>query len=128
MGAADQLVFVYGTLRRGASNHWRMEGAEFVASGTVKGTVFRIDWYPGLVLGGDAHVVGEVFAVPPDQLAALDEFEGVSAAENGNCEYRRVKTIVATDDAAIEAWVWEWLGPVDESCRISSGDWLAGDC
>ena len=127
MTGARKLVFVYGTLRRGASNHWRMDGAEFVAAGTVGGSIYRIDWYPGMVLGGGSRVMGEVFAVTPDQLAALDEFEGVSAAETDGCEYRRVKTVVATDGGAIEAWVWEWIGPVDQSKLVSSGDWLAAD-
>ena len=125
MTAARELVFVYGTLRRGASNHWRMAGAEFVAEGTVEGKIYRIDWYPGMVLGGGSHVMGEVFAVTPEQLAGLDEFEGVSAAETDGSEYRRVETVVATDGEAIEAWVWEWIGPVDGAKLVSSGDWLA---
>lgn len=127
MSGARELVFVYGTLRCGASNHWRMDGAESIAEGTVAGSIHRIEWYPGLVLGGDSRVVGEVFAVTPDHLAALDEFEGVSAAEIPGCEYRRVKTTVTTADGAIDAWVWEWIAPVDESKRIPSGDWLAAN-
>ena len=125
MSAARELVFVYGTLRRGASNSWRMDGAEFVADGTVDGRIYRIDWYPGLVLGGTSRVIGEVFAVTPEHLAALDEFEGVSAAENTGSEYRRVKAKVATAGWTIEAWAWEWIGPLDESKRVRSGDWLA---
>ena len=73
MDNSPQLVFVYGTLRRGGSNHFRMAGAEFVAQGTITGRMYRIDWYPGLVLddaGDEIH--GEVFSVTPDQLSALD--------------------------------------------------------
>jgi len=91
----------------------------------VGGDMHRIDWYPGVVLGGNGRVLGEIFAVSPDQLAALDEFEGVSAAEVPGSEYRRVKTAVLTDSGAVEAWIWEWIGPLDGRMRVESGDWVA---
>ena len=82
MEAAPQLVFVYGTLRRGGSNHFRMAGAQFVSLGSITGRIYRIDWYPGLVLdpAGD-EIYGEIYALDPEQLVALDIFEGVSAGE-----------------------------------------------
>ncbi len=127
MNAGREMVFVYGTLRRGASNHWRMDGAEFIASGTVAGGMHRIDWYPGVVLGGNGRVHGEVFAAGPERLAALDAFEGVGAGVPGS-EYRRVRTAVLTEKGEVEAWIWEWTGPVDGRMRVESGDWLeAGD-
>lgn len=121
----SELVFVYGTLRRGASNHWRMAGAEHVADGAIRARLYRIDWFPGLILDetGDP-VAGEVFACGPELLAALDVFEGVSADESMKSEYRRVKTTVRAADGELAAWVWEWLGPVDEAKRIRHGDWL----
>lgn len=125
MNGGRELVFVYGTLRRGASNHWRMDGAGFVASGTVTGVMYRIDWYPGVVLGGNQRVRGEIFDVGQDQLAALDAFEGVSAAEVAGSEYRRVKTAVLTDGGEIEAWIWEWIGPTDGARPVRDGDWLS---
>ncbi len=117
MNEDRELVFVYGTLRCGGSNHFRMAGAEFVESGVLRGRLYRIDWYPGLVLdaSGD-EVSGEVFSVDRKTLAALDEFEGH--------EYRRIQATVKTPyGVPIKAWMWEWLMPVDESQRISGGDW-----
>ena len=38
----SQLVFVYGTLRRGGSNHFRLAAAEFVSEATVKSHVMHI--------------------------------------------------------------------------------------
>jgi gamma-glutamylcyclotransferase (GGCT)/AIG2-like uncharacterized protein YtfP len=112
-------VFVYGTLRRGGSNHFRMEKAEFVTAGTVNGRLYQIDWYPGLVLDATADaVIGEIYQVPPAVLEELDRFEGA--------EYRRLQTPVRLPDGeTVSAWIWEWLGPVDESRRITSGDWLS---
>lgn len=112
------LVFVYGTLRQGGSNHFRMAGAEFVESGSLRGRLYRIDWYPGLVVdsAGD-EISGEIYAVNPENLALLDEFEGH--------EYRRIRATVRTPyGVPMQAWIWEWLMPVDEGQRITGGDWL----
>ena len=126
MDTAVQRVFVYGTLRRGGSNHFRMAGAEFISCGTIAGRMYRIDWYPGLVLdpaGDEVH--GEVYVVGPDLLSVLDIFEGGSVGEVEGSEYRRVETTVMKQDSqTLSAWVWEWRGPVDESQRVSGGNWL----
>ena len=116
-------VFVYGTLRRGGSNHFRMAGGLFLGEATVRGRLYKIDWYPGLVLdpAGDP-IPGEIFEVGAEQLAALDEFEGVSATEVEGSEYRRVETIAQRQEGPMSVWVWEWIGPVDEANR--TGDWL----
>lgn len=119
-------VFVYGTLRRGGSNHFRMAGAEFLCAGSVLGRLYQIDWFPGLILDATGDpITGEVFEVGGDLLAALDAFEGV-AADESQSEYRRVTATVRIEDGAepLDADVWEWLGEVDESQRMKGGDWL----
>ena len=121
----SELVFVYGTLRRGGSNAIRMDGAEFVGPATVGGALYRISWYPGLVLDGDGRVTGEIYRVGAEQLRALDEFEGLAAGEIEGSEYRRVRVEAdAGDDEVVEVWVYEWKGAFDEDERIQSGDWL----
>ena len=123
-----ELVFVYGTLRRGGSNAFRMDGAEFVGPATVGGALYRISWYPGLVLDGEGRVTGEVYRVGLELLRALDEFEGLAAGEIEGSEYRRVRVEADLgDDEELEVWVYEWKGAFDEDERIQSGDWLAGD-
>ncbi len=117
-----EMVFVYGTLRRRGSNDFRMADSRFVAEGKVRGKLYRIDWYPGIVVDENAGpVVGEIFMANAETIAALDEFEGI--------EYRRVKIAVEWVDAGesftAEAWIWEWLGETREDQRIASGDWLA---
>src|SRR6478736_523067 len=126
MEPSSQLVFVYGTLRRGGSNHFRLAGAEFITAGTITGRMYRIDWYPGLVLddaGDEIH--GEVYAVDAGLLSELDVFEGLSAGEIEGSEYRRVPTtVVCKDSSTLTAWVWEWLGITAENQRVADGDWL----
>lgn len=117
-----EMVFVYGTLRRGGSNDFRMANARFVAEGEVRGRLYRIDWYPGFVADENAGpVVGDIFMVDAETIAPLDEFEGSA--------YRRVKIEVEVRDEAgavskEQAWIWEWLGATSESQRIAGGDWL----
>lgn len=121
MESPREMVFVYGTLRRGGSNHFRMAGAEFVAAATVRGRLYQIDWYPGLVLDDTADdVTGEIYLVSGILLESLDDFEGG--------EYRRVLTLAQCGGghpSLPSAWIWEWLGPCDEKNRIINGDWLA---
>lgn len=129
MQPVSQSVFVYGTLRRGGSNHFRMTGADFISAGTITGRMYRIDWYPGLVLdesGDEIH--GEVYAIDSELLSALDVFEGLSAGEVQGSEYRRIETtVVCQDSRTMTAWVWEWLGIVNESQRLADGDWLKNE-
>jgi gamma-glutamylcyclotransferase (GGCT)/AIG2-like uncharacterized protein YtfP len=120
------LVFVYGTLRREGSNHFRMERGRFVGQARVRGRLYRIDWYPGLVLdSGGGWIHGELFAVDAGLLAALDAFEGIAAGEDSGSEYRRIQVVADSDSGAVSAWAWEWVGAVDETRRLPGGDWIA---
>jgi gamma-glutamylcyclotransferase (GGCT)/AIG2-like uncharacterized protein YtfP len=119
-------VFVYGTLRSGASNAWRMAGGKLLGNGSVRGRLYRVSWYPALVLDETAgSVCGEVHEVTPEMLEALDLFEGISATDHSG-EYRRVPAKVTTADGeTISAWVWEWVADVTALEAIAHGDWLA---
>ena len=124
-------VFVYGTLRRGGSNAFRMEGAEFVGAGEVSGELVAISWYPGLIPGRAGRwVTGDVFEVSPEHLRRLDENEGLAAGEVEGSEYRRIRMKVyaaGLQTSFGEAWVWQWIGPVDRNRIIRSGDWMDVD-
>lgn len=120
-----EAVFVYGTLRQGGSNHFRMDGSEFFGSGTILGTIYRIDWYPALVCGGSEQVKGEFYRVRPEHLRALDVFEGILPDSEEPREYRRVKVEVTLATGTKEsAWVWEWIGSLDGMEPLEGGDWL----
>jgi gamma-glutamylcyclotransferase (GGCT)/AIG2-like uncharacterized protein YtfP len=76
------LVFVYGTLKRGGSNHAGLAGQVFLGEAHT-GPGFRLyalDDYPGMVAVPDDRggVSGEVWSVTPECLARLDELEGLA--------------------------------------------------
>lgn len=120
-----EAVFVYGTLRKGGSNHFRMKGADFMGEGIIAGTIHKIDWYPALVCGGAGKVKGELYRVCGEHLRALDVFEGILPDADEPREYRRVKVEVTLETCAKEnAWVWEWIGGLENSVPLEVGDWL----
>ncbi len=127
-GEGCDLVFVYGPLRRGASQELRIEGAAFVATGEVSGRLLRVMDFPGLVPGGlSKWVPGEVFDVSAECLAQLDEFHRLQAAGLANGGFQRIQVEVHPVGSAGMvriAWTWQWTGPVDKRDIIPSGDWL----
>jgi gamma-glutamylcyclotransferase (GGCT)/AIG2-like uncharacterized protein YtfP len=118
-------VFVYGALRKGALHAWRMKKANFVGEASVRGTLARIDWYPGLVLAGDTLVKGEVYEVDEKTLQELDEFEGIGIEDTRNDEYKRVRaTVKLNDGGEIECSIYEWQLGVANYEVVANGDWL----
>lgn len=74
-------IFVYGTLKRGGTNHHYLSGQEFVAKArTIAGyTLYQPADYPGLVSESDdtAGVEGEIWHVTSGCLQKLDALEGI---------------------------------------------------
>ena len=77
-----QLIFVYGTLKRGGENHHHFAGQTFIdVARTAPGyRLFELGGFPGMVehaVDRDG-VVGEVWSVDAQCLRRLDELEGVA--------------------------------------------------
>ncbi|MEN8783653.1 MAG: gamma-glutamylcyclotransferase family protein [Akkermansiaceae bacterium] len=121
----SDLLFVYGALRKGASNDWRMKDAKWLGAANVQGTLVRIDWYPGLVLKGETHVKGEVYQIGPELLKELDEFEGTGLEDDRNGEYHRIRAEVSLGGKPTTVWIYEWLKGVGDYEVVESGDWLS---
>jgi gamma-glutamylcyclotransferase (GGCT)/AIG2-like uncharacterized protein YtfP len=77
-----RLLFVYGTLKRGGSNHGWLEGQVFLGEARTEPgvTLYSLGEYPGLVAdpADREGVTGELWAVDDAALARLDRFEGVA--------------------------------------------------
>ncbi len=122
---ASRHVFVYGTLRRGEMNDInRLSPApRFIGTSAAHGTLYDLGPYPGLQLGGDALVVGEVYEITAELEAVLDEIEEVFPQQTG--EYARRRVTVRVESEEIECLVYE-IHPtrVAGKAVIPSGDWL----
>ncbi|MBS0631248.1 MAG: gamma-glutamylcyclotransferase [Verrucomicrobia bacterium] len=104
------LVFVYGTLKRGGSNHGFLMGECFLGHArTVPGyTLYTLDGYPGMVPDASAEgVLGELWSVDAKCLAALDDLEGVS--EN---LYRRAPIQLEAPFATVAAETYLYARPI----------------
>ena len=125
--APPRHVFVYGTLRRGGRNDInRLRPAPgYVGMGEVRGVLYHLDWYPGLVLGGEeaVTVVGEVYRIAPELEAVLDGIEKV--APGADSEYLKREIAIAVDGRAIACLVYE-INPLHVRGRqpIGHGDWI----
>ena len=118
-------VFVYGTLRLGGSNDiTRLQPApRFVGPAQVAGVMYHLGAYPGLLLGGDRWVVGEVYAIEPALEAVLDEIEDLGATPSD--EYVKREIVVDVGGQGVPCLVYE-INPryVVSAPRIAGGDWL----
>lgn len=73
-----QLVFVYGTLKKGQGNHGLLRDANFIGRGhTMKPNyqMYSLGPFPGVVLG-DREIYGEVYMVDSKAMSRLDHLEG----------------------------------------------------
>jgi gamma-glutamylcyclotransferase (GGCT)/AIG2-like uncharacterized protein YtfP len=123
---AIEKVFVYGTLRRGASNYHRLVDSRWCGRATLRGRLYRVSWYPGLVPDEGAEpILGDLLEVKADMLPALDAFEGLPPGSLCGPEYeRRRLEIDLLKGGRTEAWVWVWRAPTDHLVEVPSGDWL----
>lgn len=118
-------VFVYGTLRRGGSNDiTRLRPApRFVGAAQVAGVLYHLGAYPGVLLGGDQWVMGEVYAIEPALEAVLDAIEGV--VDQPGDEYIRREVAVRVEGQLLTCLVYE-INPLYARAApvIPQGDWL----
>lgn len=117
-GRMQSTIFVYGTLKRGHSNHRLLEGAEFIG----------VDQAPGVVYGGNRFVpvaqpceeerwiIGEVYRVDAETLKRLDRLEGHPHA------YTRTPVKLRS---GLDAEIYYWLGEIVSwnVQPIASGEW-----
>jgi gamma-glutamylcyclotransferase (GGCT)/AIG2-like uncharacterized protein YtfP len=81
---------------------------------TVNGKMYWVNsFYPGVILGGDDLVHGDIYLIDSNRLDALDEFEGE--------EYHRKKIITKSGK---ECWIYEYILPITGFKQITSGDWF----
>jgi gamma-glutamylcyclotransferase (GGCT)/AIG2-like uncharacterized protein YtfP/broad specificity phosphatase PhoE len=117
------LVFVYGSLRRGAARAMsiRFPNSKFIAAAKVSGSLYDLGAYPGLLLNeSNSLVVGEAYEVDDETLTQLDDFEASS-------KYRRQQVEISFDDQRITGWTYipeSDSESYSQRTLITSGDWL----
>lgn len=87
----DIFVFVYGTLKRGGSNHRYLdvEGSEFIEEATIAAGAFKLlsinNQYPALVFDKDGpEIHGELYKVTRLVLNTINILEGYNETRENN--------------------------------------------
>lgn len=123
-GAARH-VFVYGTLRRGGINDINRlhPSPRFLGAAQVRGELYHLGAYPGMTLGGDAWVQGEVYAIDPALEPVLDEIEDLGSHPTD--EYVKREIPVTVDGQTLPCLVYE-INPryAIAALRVNGGDWM----
>lgn len=123
-------VFVYGTLRSacetGAHKQY-LRGADFISPAKIRGQLFMVDYYPGLVLSETEHwAIGEIYLLEDEaQLHDLDVYEGCAKKSPQPHEYeRRMTQVVLTSGEQMTVWAYVYQQETHDLPVISSGDFL----
>ncbi|RYZ17557.1 MAG: gamma-glutamylcyclotransferase [Myxococcaceae bacterium] len=71
-------IFVYGTLLAGESNHRLLRTARLLGRARTEAawTMVSLGGFPGVHVGGETSIAGEVYEVDTATLAELDRLEG----------------------------------------------------
>ncbi|GAB5442889.1 MAG: gamma-glutamylcyclotransferase [Fuerstiella sp.] len=101
-----QLIFVYGSLKRGYELHRYLQWEQFQGEAHTEPAYRLVDCgsYPGLLSAKDGHAIhGEVYLVSDETLQVLDEVEGVEEDL-----YRRaaVRLQPPFDQQDVQAWFY----------------------
>lgn len=118
--AETHYVAVYGTLKRGHSNHRLLGRARFLGTDHLRSIVlFDLGPYPGARRKPSQGVLVEVYEVHNNGLARLDELEGYNpkAPEWGQYTRQRLSTHHG------DAWVYLYNKSVRGCRRITRGSW-----
>lgn len=123
-------VFVYGTLRSacqtGAHKQY-LRGADFISPAKIRGQLYMVDYYPGLVLSETENwAIGEIYLLEDEaQLHDLDVYEGCAKKSPQPHEYeRRMTQVVLTSGEEMAAWVYVYQQETQHLPIINSGDFL----
>lgn len=113
------LVFVYGTLLAGESNHRHLARARMVAEARTQPafTLHHLGAFPGLVAGGGHAVVGEVYEVDEVTLAILDRLED-------HPRFYQRTSIVLENGATVETYLLT-SAQVEGCPIITAANWRA---
>ena len=98
--SAVRHVFVYGTLRQGEERDINrlLPAPRRRGPAHVRGVLYDLGAYPGVVLGEPGWIQGEVYEISPVLERLLDEIEEVWPQQSG--EYCKREMLVRLDAAA----------------------------
>jgi len=121
-------VFVYGTLKKGFSNHGRIFGGYDIkiTPAWTYGKLYDLGWYPAMTIGNE-KVYGQLIEFEnPEILRRVDYLEGYKGKNHPDNYYERCMVDVFVGGAVVKAWVYflslEQVKRYDGN-RLTTGIW-----
>ncbi|MBM7094536.1 gamma-glutamylcyclotransferase [Bacillus sp. H-16] len=120
----ERLLFVYGTLRKGALNAHYLDNVNCVHEQSwIEGTLFDTgSGYPAFVQRGNGRVYGELYEIPDRLWADIHYLEGYDGSEGSL--FKPVTVSVTTDTVQKEAVVYVSGRESLLKTEIPEGDWM----
>jgi gamma-glutamylcyclotransferase (GGCT)/AIG2-like uncharacterized protein YtfP len=132
---SPDLVFVYGSLKRGFRNHRLLAGSRLVGSGLTEPRyrLINLGPYPALIEASwlptadePLSITGELYRIDGPTLAELDRLEDEGAM------YRRIVAPITTLEggacdqriSTVEAWTYLWLRSPTEYPLWPTATWV----
>ena len=122
MDKNKHLVGVYGSLRRGQSNHhYYLSESDYKGTFTTEPeyTLHSLSWYPGLKQNGNHSVVMEVYEVDEKTLETLNRLEGYRPGEKVSF-YDRIEINTPWG----KAFTYIYVNELSKDSIVESGDWV----
>ncbi len=124
--SSGNLLFVYGTLKRGGEFHSELtERAHFVGAAKIQGKLFRIqgESYPGAIQTDSMEYIhGELYELAePEMLAKIDDLE---ECDRGLFTRKLVDAWIGKKK--VKAWAYFYAKPTQKTSQIVSGHFPVG--
>ncbi len=119
-------VFVYGTLKVGGRFAKRFDSVRTsTKKGIIKGTLYDLGSFPGVKLGADTEVIGEVhtYTNAKEVEASLDRIEGFFKEDHPHNLYNKRLVQVTTDDGIETCLMYEFAKDAKKFTKIEEGIW-----
>ena len=110
------VVFVYGTLMRGGSNHYLLGNGQYLGEARADNYCLYdvTESFPGVLHHCGKSVLGEVYSVDQPTFEDLDELES-----NGYLYQREQIGVTLTEsEEIVTAWIYVWLSPVNPELEV----------
>ncbi|MEM1123934.1 MAG: gamma-glutamylcyclotransferase family protein [Bacteroidota bacterium] len=124
-------LFVYGSLMSGITSPiatYLKENSRFIGEGWVKGRLYDMGNYPGLVTDESTNtkVIGHIFQLddPNEMLPNLDHYECIGSDFSEPHQYRRETISVKTANQTFSCWAYLYNWDTQNLALIESGNYL----
>lgn len=133
MNSADNLLFAYGSLRRGSGHPMQSvlsNNAGYIGEAAFQGKLFLVEDFPGVVPSSDPGdiIKGDLYELRSKEiLSKLDRYEGFDADRKEESLFlRKLMTVrLLPQEKDIIAWIYIYNGETGHLPIIKSGDYLS---